>query len=91
MYIPAIAGPTAPPIRLRSTVIPRDIPLNCLGVDSKIVLNPPTWVNDNPVAIIASVPATIDSVEWKRSILKNPIVLIMLPMSVGLMFPNLDK
>jgi len=70
--------------------MPRDIPLNCLGVDSRTILNPPTCVNDNPVAIIASVPANIVSVECKRNILKNPIELIIVPISVGFIFPNLE-
>ena len=58
MIIPAIAGPMAPPIRFRRTVVPNDIPLRCRGVDSRTMLNPPTCINDNPVAIIACVPAT---------------------------------
>jgi hypothetical protein len=42
------------------------------------------------VAIIASDPANIVSVECKRNILKKPIVLIIVPISVGFRFPNLD-
>ena len=53
MKIPATAGPTEPPIRLKRTVIPRDIPLNLLGVDCNMMSKPPTCINDKPPAIIA--------------------------------------
>lgn len=55
IYTPAIAGPIAPPIRLRRTVVPKDTPANCLGVDCKTISKPPTCTNDRPVAIIAKV------------------------------------
>ena len=58
MIIPAIAGPMAPPIRLRRTVVPNEVPLRCRGVDSRTMLKAPTCISDNPVAIMASVPAT---------------------------------
>ena len=85
-----IAGPIEPPTRLKRTVIPRDIPLNCLGVVSKTILKPPTWVRDKPAAIIARLADTKNSVEWKINRLKRPIILIALPRIVGLIFPSLE-
>lgn len=79
-----------PPTRLNRTVIPRDIPLNCLGVVSKTILKPPTWVRDNPAAIIARLADTMNSVEWKINRLKRPIILIALPRMVGRIFPSLE-
>jgi hypothetical protein len=88
--IPATAGPTAPPIRLRRTVVPRDVPLNSLGVDSKTMLKPPTCINDSPTAIIDRVTANKKPVECNMRILKKPTVPIILPIIVGFVFPSLE-
>lgn len=58
MKMPAMAGPTEPPTKVKRTVMPRDIPLNFLGVDCRTISNPPTCINDNPPAITAKFIAT---------------------------------
>ena len=63
MYIPARAGPIELPIILKSVVIPRDMPLNCLGVDNIITFIAPTLVSDKPVDKIARFTDTNNSVE----------------------------
>lgn len=88
--IPATAGPIELPIILKRAVIPKDIPLNCLGVDSKTMFKPPTRVSDNPAAIIARFIDTRNAVEWNRRRLKNPMAVITLPRMVGLTFPSLE-
>ena len=74
-----IAGPSALPTIFRTTVIPSDTPLDCLGVDSITILNPPTCNKDNPVAIYGKVTSYQNSVEWNIKRLKNPTVLIIAP------------
>ena len=48
IYIPASAGPIEAPTILIRLLIPSDIPLDCLGVESIITFIAPTLVNDNP-------------------------------------------
>jgi len=90
MYIPAIAGPIEAPTKLKRTVIPRDIPLNFLGVDSRTISKPPTCINDNPAATTARFVATKIPVEWNTNRLKNPMALTILPMRVGFTLPSLE-
>ena len=58
-------------------------------VDSNTILKAPTCINDKPVVIMASVPATNAGVECIMNILKNPIAAITLPINVGFIFPSL--
>jgi hypothetical protein len=86
----SIAGPSELPTIFRTTVIPSDTPLDCLGVDSITILNPPTCNKDNPVAIMARLASIKNSVEWNIKRLKNPTVLIIVPAAVGFRLPSLD-
>jgi len=49
-------------------------------------LNAPVIESESPVASIASPIETMLSVEWNMSSVKNPIVLITVPISVSLLF-----
>ncbi len=62
-----------------------------MGADKRTTLKPPVIESDSPAEIIASVTETINSVEWKRSRLKNPIALIIVPSNVSLVLPTLFK
>jgi len=63
MYMPARAGLIALPIILRSVVIPRDMPLNCLGVTNMTTFIAQKLVSDNPVDKTARLTETSNSVE----------------------------
>jgi hypothetical protein len=58
-----MTGPKELPTILKMTVIPRDIPPNCLGVDSKIIFMLPTCNKDIPAAMNARFAETKDPVE----------------------------
>src|SRR5919106_5202040 len=91
MYVPAITGPRAAPIRLKSAVIPIDILMRCLGERVRTILRPPTCANESPVATMLKDVASKKSVECNASNREKPIVEITVPAIVGLTFPNLDK
>ena len=63
IYIPAITGPMGSPTILKMTVIPREIPSNFFGVDSKIIFMVPTCIRDIPVATIPRFVDTKNAVE----------------------------
>lgn len=90
MKMPATAGPTEPPTKVKRTVMPRDIPLNFLGVDCRTISNPPTCINDNPPAITAKFVATKLPFEWNMSRLEKPTALTILPIMVGFTLPSLE-
>jgi hypothetical protein len=83
-------GPTDIPIRNNNIVIPKDVPLKDNGADTKEILKAPISANDNPIAITESSTAITYSVEWYIKSKKNPIVLIILPITVGFIFPVFD-
>ncbi|MGC2667543.1 MAG: hypothetical protein WA220_00005 [Candidatus Nitrosopolaris sp.] len=47
-----------------SMLVPSDIPMNCLGVDSMVTFIAPTFVNDKPVERIARFADNDKVVEW---------------------------
>ena len=70
--------------------MPKDIPLNCLGVDRIITFIAPTLVKDNPVDSTARLAETNNSVEWNISRpIKAPAV-IQAPSIIGFNEPNFD-
>jgi hypothetical protein len=62
MNIPGIAGPMEAPIKLKSTVIPKNIRLKCFDVDFRAISYTPTLIKDIP-AMIARFIAIENSVE----------------------------
>src|SRR5690348_11174566 len=70
--------------------MPREMPSAFCGDDTRMMLNPPTNVNDNPTDIIPSVVDIINSVEWNATSPKNPIVHMIVPSAVSLKLPNFD-
>ncbi len=64
--IAATTGPTALPIILMSMVMPRDMPLFCLGVDSMTTFMAPTFVSDIPMARTARLVDIESPVECKK-------------------------
>ena len=85
-----MAGPIDIPIRNKRTVIPIEIPLTLGATETNVILKPPTSANDNPPAIIDKFIIISNSVEWYIKRLEKPITLIILPMIVGFILPNLD-
>ena len=71
-------------------VIPSDIPFDCFGVDTKMILMLPICVNDSPVAITAGQIVIKNSVECDTKRKKNPAIDIIIPDMVGLWLPNFD-
>ena len=61
--MPAKAGPIDAPTILIRLLIPKDIPLNCCGVDNIMTFMAPTLVRDNPVERIPRLTETDNSVE----------------------------
>lgn len=90
MYIPASAGPIAAPMILIRVLIPKDIPLNCLGVDNMITFIAPTLVKDNPVDSIARLVETNSSVEWYRSKPMKAAAVIQAPSMIGFNEPSFE-
>lgn len=88
--IPAKAGPIAAPTILIRVLMPKDIPLNCLGVDRIITFIAPTLVKDNPVDSTARLAETNNSVEWKISRLIKAAAVIQAPSIIGFNEPNFD-
>ena len=80
--IPANTGPTDIPTRFSSRVIPRAMPVICIGTETSITLNPPVIESESPAASIVSPTETMVSVEWNMSRMKNPTVLIAVPLGV---------
>jgi hypothetical protein len=64
-------------------VIPSDIPFDCFGVDTKMILILPICVNDSPVAITAREIVIKNSVECNTNSKKNPAMDIIMPEMVG--------
>ena len=89
-YIPASAGPIAAPMILIRVLIPRDIPLNCLGVDKIITFIAPTLVKDSPVDSIARLVETNNSVEWNTSKPIKAAAVMQVPSIIGFKEPNFD-
>jgi hypothetical protein len=90
MYMPARAGPIALPIILRNVVIPRDNPLNCLGVDNMTTFIAQKLVSDNPVDKTARLTETNNSIEWKKSKLIKLALVIIVPSMTGFRDPNFE-
>ena len=90
IYIPAIAGPIAIPIKKSIAVIPKDIPIESFGVYSRRIFQLPILVSVNPIAIIARFADIKNSDEWNRNKLKNPKALTIVPTKVGFIFPNFE-
>ena len=84
MKNPATIGPIDIPIIIITTLIPRDIPLNWIGVEIIIMLKTPVFNNAKPTAITARFPPTKISVEWNANIPKNPTSEIIVPNTTGL-------
>ena len=85
-----MAGPIDIPTRNKRTVIPIDIPLTLGDTETNVILKPPTSANDNPPAIIDKFIIISNSVEWYIKRLEKPITLMILPIIVGFILPNLD-
>ena len=66
------------------------MPLNCLGVDAKTTFIEPTCINAKPMAIKTRTAAIDTWVACINKRIKNPIVVIIVPITVGLKFPILD-
>ena len=88
--MPAKAGPIDAPTILIRLLIPKDIPLNCLGVDSIMTFMAPTLDRDNPVERTPRLAETNNSVEWNISKPMKPIVVIKVPKMIGFNEPNFD-
>ena len=71
-------------------LIPKDMPLNCFGVDKIITFIAPTLVKDNPVDNIARLVETNNSVEWNISRPIKPAAVIQVPNIIGFNEPNFD-
>jgi len=84
---PDTIGPMDIPTIIITTLIPRDMPLYCIGVEVIIILNIPVFSNANPTAITARFPSTSVSVEWNANILENPTSDIIVPNTTGFMLP----
>ena len=90
IYIPASAGPTAAPIILISILVPSDIPMNWLGVDSMVTFIAPTFVNDKPVERIARSVDINKGAEWKTKRPKNPAEVMDVPAMTGFIDPSFE-
>jgi hypothetical protein len=90
MYIPATAGPIELPIILISIFIPKEIPIDCLGVTRVTTFIAPTFIKDIPAETIARFTETAISDECIDERTKKPTTIIMLPAIIGFIEPNLD-
>jgi len=75
---------------LMRLLIPKDIPVNCLGVDKMITFMAPTLVNDKPADSNARFVETSNSVEWNRSKPMKAALVIKAPNIIGFNEPNFD-
>lgn len=62
--MPDTEGPMDIPIRKSSIVIPREVPLKCMGAETNDMLNAPISANASPKAIMASSDEIIKRVGW---------------------------
>ena len=83
------AGPIDVPTRFRSIVIPRAMPVTCIGTETSITLNTPAIESASPDEIITSPIVTISSVKWSTIRLENTIVLIAVPDNKSRVLPTL--
>lgn len=87
MKKPANIGPIDIPIIMITTLIPKEMPLNWIGLEVNIMLNTPVFSKAKPIAIIAKLKPTTSSSEWKINMAENPIKEIIVPNKTGLVFP----
>jgi hypothetical protein len=75
---------------IKRTVITSDIPLNCIGVDSKTILKhlPESMITHSNYSKVCCYHKEPD--EWNRNRQKKPKAQIMPPMRAGFILPNLD-
>ena len=61
---PDNAGPIAIPMKNNKAPTPTEMPMNSFGDDVTIMFHAAAAVNANPIAIIARLVDTSDSVKW---------------------------
>jgi hypothetical protein len=88
--VAAKAGPIELPIILIRVLIPKEMPLNCLGVERIITFIAPTLVSDSPVEIIPRLVETNSSLEWNKNNPRKPAEVITVPRMIDLNDPSFD-
>ena len=85
-----MAGPIELPIILISIFIPKDIPIDCLGVARVTTFIAPTFIKDIPADTIARFTETAISDECNNESTEKPPIIIIAPVIIGFIEPNLD-
>ena len=78
------------PIILISIFIPKDIPIDCLGVARVTTFIDPTFIKDIPADTTARFTETAITDECNSERAKKPTTIIIAPAMIGFIEPNLD-
>ncbi len=87
--IPEMEGPMDIPIRNSNIVIPKEVPLKCMGAETNEILNAPISAKANPIAIIDSSIEITNGVGWYKNRTVKPNDETIPPKRVGFKLPIL--